>query len=71
MLFSLILEREKRKGKQRETNIDRTNIDQLLSELPLTKDETHSLGLCPDQESKLWPFHAQDDAPATEHIGQG
>ena len=57
-------EREKEREKQlceKETSI------RYLDGLPLvhtpTRDQTHSLGMCPDWESNLQPFGLQDDAP--------
>ena len=31
-----------------------------------SRDQTHNLGMCPDQELNLWPFGIWDDASATE-----
>ena len=54
----LILQREEGRERERERNIDL---------LPLvytpTRDWTHSLGMCPDQESNPWPSGLWDNTP--------
>ena len=32
-----------------------------------TRDQTHNLGMCPDQELNPPPFGVQDDAPPESH----
>ena len=51
--------REKKNEKERERERD---IDQLLPIGSLTGDQTHNLGMYPDQGSNLQPFCVQDDA---------
>ena len=47
------------------------NIDQLLSIHALARDWNSSLGLCPDQESSLQSFDAQDKAPTNLDLWPG
>ena len=55
---------ERGRGKERKRNIDvrETLIVCLLIHGP-TGDQTHNLGMCPDQELNLQPFGLWDDAP--------
>ena len=56
--------RERRREREREKNIDvRENIDWLPLERAQTGDQTHHLGMCPDQESNTRPFGLWDEAP--------
>ena len=44
-----------------------TSVSCLLSDpWSLTRDWTHNLGMCPDQESNQWPFSLQDNAQPME-----
>ena len=49
--------------KDRQTWMSERNIDWLPPVCALTADRTHNLVMCPDQESNLQTFGAQDDAP--------
>ena len=60
--FSLLIEREERREKERETSMRETSIGCLLV-WAWTRDWTYNLGMCPDQESNLRPFGLWDDTP--------
>ena len=53
-------EREK---KERERNINVRNISQVPPQCILTRDQTWSLGMCPDRELNPQPFDVKDNAP--------
>ena len=59
------------RGRQREKNIDVRNISGLPPIHTPTRDETHSLGMCPDQESNLQPSGVRDGAPTKWATRQG
>ena len=48
---------------ERETSVWERHIHQLPPVRSLTRDQTHNLAVCPDQELNLHPFGVQDDAP--------
>ena len=47
----------------REGRKEGENTDVLPLVHALTGDQTHNLGMCPDQESNPWPFDLWDEAP--------
>ena len=54
--------REERKGeREREPSMWERNIDRPPPIHAPTRDQTHNLGMYPDQESNLQPFGVQDD----------
>ena len=58
--------RERGKGGEKNIGMKR-NISWFEKHPPicaLTWDQTHNLGMCPDQGSNLQPFGVRDDAPA-------
>ena len=69
--MSLISEREERVGE--EGGISVRNIDQLLPSSALTRDQTHNLGFCPEQESNLQTFGVWDGTvlPPSDPPSQG
>ena len=57
----MFIDLEKEEGN--ETLMLEGDIDRAPRVLSLTADQTHSLGMCPDQESNLQSFGGRDDAP--------
>ena len=53
-MCSLIL--ETKEGRERETSMWERNINQLPLIHDPTRDQTHTPGMCSDQEPNLWPF---------------
>ena len=47
------------------------NMDSLLPVHALTRNWTHNLGMCPDQELNLQPFGVQDNAPTNSATWPG
>ena len=69
----LFLERGERREKERERNINVQEIHLLVDSCtPPTGDLAHNPGMCPDWESKWWPFGFQSSTQSTEphHPGQ-
>ena len=58
--------KEKKHSKERETLMWESNMDRLLLVHALIGDQTHNLGMGPDQESNRWPFALQNDTQPTE-----
>ena len=56
---------------ERETSVWERHIHQLPPVRSLTRDQTHNLAVCPDQELNLHPFGVQDDDQPTEPPNQG
>ena len=52
-----------REIRERKRNINVRNINRLPPILALTGDQTHKVGVCPDQELDLQPFGVQADTP--------
>ena len=53
------------RGRERETEREQEDISVCcFPYMPLTGNQTHNLGLCPDQEVNLQSFSIQDDTPA-------
>ena len=55
-------EREREREQEREREWVSSSIG-CLPVLTLTRDWTHTLGMCPDQGYALWPFGLGDDTP--------
>ena len=56
-LFDVFLERgEGREKERRDASMQERNITQLPLERTPTRNQTHNLGMCPDQESNQQPF---------------
>ena len=49
--------------RERETSMWERNINWLPPVYTLTRDRTHNLGVCPDQELNPQPFGVWEDAP--------
>ena len=65
--------RERRREREREGEKYQyeRSIDRLLLIRALTRDQTHSLGMCPDWESNLWCFGLWDDTNQLSYSSQG
>ena len=67
--FFIFWERGRRK-KEKERNIHVQEKHQLVASCtPPTRDLAHNLGMCPDKESKWWPFGLQENP--LSHTSQG
>ena len=64
--FYLFTFRERGREGEREGNIDVRNINWLPLAHTVTRDQTHSPGMCPDGESNQAPFSLWDNAQPTE-----
>ena len=56
-------ERQKNRERKRETSMWKRNIDPLPPIYALNRDQTHNLGIWPEQVSNVQPLDAQGDAP--------
>ena len=63
--YSLLLERGE--GRERETGKETLMWERNINQLPLictsTRDQTHNLGMCPEQESISWPLALWNNVP--------
>ena len=64
MLIDFRERRREREGRRdRQTEIDVRNINQLPFVCTPTRDPTHNLGMCPDRESNPQTFGVKDNTP--------
>ena len=57
-------EREREREREKETSMWKRNINRLPPVWAPTGDWTWNPGMCPDQESNLWPFGSWGNAPS-------